>query len=231
MREFEALSKANKFITTSLPLVEILKSRYARTPCYNLGLASTYQSFASKRAQHTPFQIGFLGSLYEGQGVHWLAENWKIIRKLSGDKHSLHVYAMTRKGDTPLNGSPENGVFVKAAVPPSQVPKICEGLDALVIPALSKGRLPFVAFTKAYDYPGLGLPILCSDLPTIREVLEEERHALFFQPGDANGLADCIARLAGNQGLADSMASNLRQRASEFSWDSRARRWWEAVLQ
>jgi glycosyltransferase involved in cell wall biosynthesis len=138
---------------------------------------------------------------------------------------------MSRKGDTALPNCPEHGVFIKNPVPPSEVPKICENLDALVIPALNKGRLPFVAFTKAYDYPGLGLPILCSDLPTIREVIEAERHALYFPPGDAKALAACIARLSVNPDLADSMASNLRQRAAELSWDSRARRWWEAVLQ
>jgi heptosyltransferase-3 len=230
-KEFSSLSLAHKFITTSQPLVEILRSKYPQTPCFNLGLASTYQSSTPYRARTSPFQIGFFGSLYEGQGVHWLAENWNVIRNLSGQPHTLHIYAMSRKGDTALPNCPEHGVFIKNPVPPSEVPKICENLDALVIPALNKGRLPFVAFTKAYDYPGLGLPILCSDLPTIREVIEAERHALYFPPGDAKALAACIARLSVNPDLADSMASNLRQRAAELSWDSRARRWWEAVLQ
>ena len=88
-----------------------------------------------------------------------------------------------------------------------------------------------IAFTKAYDYAGLALPILASDLPTIREVLETETHALYFAPGSREGLAEAIQRLSANPDLRRMLTANLKERASFFSWDNRARRWWEIFAQ
>lgn len=231
INEIESISCADILITTSHPLSKTIGSIFPTKPCHNLGLACTYHSKTSFRAKSGPLRVGFFGSLYEEQGVQWIAKNWKSIRDLTGEMHSLHLYVIKRKSDEIIKSQPEHGVFVNDPVPPDRVPKASEQLDALIIPALDKGRLPFVAFTKVYDYPGLGLPILCSDLPTIREVLEGDKHAIFFPPGDTCALAGCISRLSNNPGLADYLVKNLRQKAFELSWDSRARRWWQSILQ
>jgi glycosyltransferase involved in cell wall biosynthesis len=110
------------------------------------------------------------------------------------------------------------------------VPSACADLNALIIPALDQAHRASIAFTKAYDYAGLGLPVLASELPTIREVLEPETHALYFEPGDAVGLASCVQRLSNDPRLAATMSRNLRQHSTELSWDARARRWWQSVL-
>jgi glycosyltransferase involved in cell wall biosynthesis len=105
----------------------------------------------------------------------------------------------------------------------------CQNLDALVIPPLDMAHRAHIAFTKAYDYAGLALPILASDLPTIREVLEPEKHALYFAAGSTEGLAEAIQRLSANPELRTILAANLEERASFFSWNNRARRWWEII--
>lgn len=231
VREFQALALAHRFVTTCNPLLQILRQRYSNTPCHNMGLAASYSPPRETDRDASCFRIGYFGSLSPEQGVPWLVENWEKIRSSCGQKIALEVFGRARKHDAPLKVSPDSGIQIHEPVPSNTVPAVAESLNALIIPALDQAHRARIAFTKAYDYPGLGLPILCSDLPTIREVLEAERHALYFQPGDANGLAGCITRLVANTGLADSMATNLRQRASELSWDSRARRWWEAALQ
>ncbi len=231
IREFEALALADRFITTCHPLVEILETRFPSTPRYNLGLAASYTPVPRRQVTNQPFKVGYFGSLSPEQGVPWLIKEWKNITPDRKGNIELHIFGRTRKNEAPLPTLSEFGVHIFDPLPSNQVPSAAKDLDALIIPALDLAHRASIAFTKAYDYAGLGLPILCSDLPTNREVLEADRHALFFKPGDANGLADCISRLAANPGLAVSIASNLRQRAAELSWDSRARRWWEAVLQ
>jgi heptosyltransferase-3 len=230
-REHEALARANRFITTCLPLVRILEKRYPEIPCHHLGLAASYSSVRIRSAVEPPFKIGYFGSLSIEQGVPWLAKEWKNIRLALGRDVELHIFGRSRKNEAPLEAPSASGIHIHDPVPSNAVPAASENLNGLIIPALDLAHRASIAFTKAYDYAGLGLPILCSDLPTIREVLDAERHALYFPPGDAQALAHCLSRLLANPGLADSMASNLRQRASELSWDSRARRWWEAVLQ
>lgn len=230
VREFEALSRAHQFITTCLPLVEILQARFPRTRCDNLGLASSYTPVTSKSADESPFKLGYFGSLSSEQGVPWLVREWKKIRSLCGQGVELHVYGRARRNESGLPSDPANGIHVHDPLPNNEVPAASEKLSALVIPSLDQAHRASIAFTKSYDYAGLGLPILASDLPTIREVLDDETHALYFQPGDANALAVCINRIATEPTLAESISSNLRHLAETLSWDSRARRWWQAVM-
>lgn len=230
VREFEALSRAHQFITTCLPLAEILQARFPRTRCDNLGLASSYTPAKPKLADESPFKVGYFGSLSSEQGVPWLMREWKKIRSLCGQGVELHVYGRARRNESTLPSDPANGIHVHDPVPNNEVPVASKKLSALVIPALDQAHRASIAFTKAYDYAGLGLPILASDLPTIREVLDEETHALYFPPGDTNALAACIDRIAAEPDLANSISGNLRRLAETISWDSRALRWWKAVM-
>jgi glycosyltransferase involved in cell wall biosynthesis len=229
-RELDALRLADTFITTCEPLVEILHTEFPGTKCHNLGLASTYASVASLPTPTDSFKIGYFGSLSSEQGVPWLAGAWKKIRALCGSPVELHIYGRGRRNEPSLPSDPENGVFVCDPIPTNLVPSACADLNALIIPALDQAHRASIAFTKAYDYASLGLPVLASDLPTIREVLEPETHALYFAPGNAVGLATCIQRISNDLSLAATISRNLRQRSAELSWDARACRWWESVL-
>ena len=226
-REFEALGFADHLMTTCLPLEKILAENFPSIPCINIGLAATYPSVSSTPVQSEALRIGYFGSISEEQGIPWIIENWNSIRALSHQKHELHIYGRMRRGEVMPSGAGEHGIHIHEPVPSNEVPLACQKLDALVIPPLDMAHRAHIAFTKAYDYAGLALPILASDLPTIREVLEPETHALYFAPGSSEGLAEAIQRLSANPELRRMLTANLKDRAAFFSWDNRAQRWWE----
>jgi glycosyltransferase involved in cell wall biosynthesis len=226
-REFEALGFADHLITTCLPLEKILAENFPSLPCDNIGLAATYPSVSSTPVQSKALRIGYFGSISEEQGIPWIIESWNAIRALSHQKHELHIYGRMRRGEVAPSEAKEDGIYIHEPVPSNEVPLACQNLDALVIPPLDMAHRAHIAFTKAYDYAGLALPILASDLPTIREVLEPEKNALYFAPGSREGLAKSIQRLSANPELRRMLTANLKERASFFSWDNRARRWWE----
>jgi glycosyltransferase involved in cell wall biosynthesis len=214
-------------MTTCLPLEKILAENFPSIPCDNIGLAATYASVSSTPLQSEVLRIGYFGSISEEQGIPWIIENWNAIRALSHQKHELHIYGRMRRGEVAPTEAKEDGIYIHEPVPSNEVPLACQNLDALVIPPLDMAHRAHIAFTKAYDYAGLALPILASDLPTIREVLEPEKHALYFAPGSREGLAKAIQRLFANPELRRMLTANLKNRASFFSWDNRAQRWWE----
>jgi glycosyltransferase involved in cell wall biosynthesis len=74
----------------------------------------------------------------------------------------------------------------------------------------------------------LGCPILCSDLPVLREVAGEG--ALFLPPGDSVALADAIERLMDRPDEAERLRAAGLENAKLFSWD-RAARETEAVFE
>lgn len=228
-REFEALAFADHLMTTCLPLEKILAENFPSLPCDNIGLAATYASVSSMPLQSEVLRIGYFGSISEEQGIPWLIKNWNAICGLSHRNHELHIYGRLRRGESAPIGAREDGIYIHEPVPSHEVPLACQNLDALVIPSLHMAHRAHIAFTKAYDYAGLALPIFASDLPTIREVLEPEKHALYFAPGSSEGLAGAIQRLSANPELRRILSTNLKDRASFFSWDNRARRWWEIL--
>ncbi len=96
---------------------------------------------------------------------------------------------------------------------------------------LHLGRAPIGALLSALDvlalpyrltmgqnaYPGLllealgvGVPLVTSDLPLLREVVEHERTALLVPPGDAVATATAISALLENRDLGSRMAAEQR---------------------
>jgi glycosyltransferase involved in cell wall biosynthesis len=226
-REFEALGFADHLMTTCLPLEKILAENFPSIPYDNIGLAATYPSVLSTPVQSGALRIGYFGSISEEQGIPWLIKNWHLIRQPTGAMHELHIYGRARRGEIAPFGDAEKGVYIHDPVPSQEVPSASRLLDAFVIPSLDMAHRASIAFTKAYDYAGLALPIIASDLPTIREVLEPEKHALYFTPGSAKGLASAIQRLFEKPALREIMTAALKERAAFFSWKNRARRWWD----
>ena len=69
-----------------------------------------------------------------------------------------------------------------------------------------------------------GRPIVASDLPSIRVILDHEVNALLVTPGDTAALAGAIERLLAEPGLASRLARAALERVPEYSWDRRAER-------
>ena len=77
---------------------------------------------------------------------------------------------------------------------------------------------------KVFEAFACGLPLVASDLPSLRELLEHERDAVLVAPDDAQALAEGIERLLGDEALRADIAQRLRARAEACTWDARARR-------
>lgn len=60
-----------------------------------------------------------------------------------------------------------------------------------------------------------GLPCICSDIPSLREVVKEKDAALFLAPGDHEKLAEQILLLYNNNGLRKEMGQKVRKRFEE----------------
>ncbi len=73
---------------------------------------------------------------------------------------------------------------------------------------------------KLFEYMAAGCAIVASDLPPMREVLDEE-DAAWAQPGNADSLARAIAGLAGDPRRARRMGERVREKAKTYSWSRR----------
>lgn len=80
----------------------------------------------------------------------------------------------------------------------------------------------FMSPLKLFEYMAAGVPIVASDLPSIREVLEHGENAWLVEPGNPKALADGIREVLGNGVLSSKMANQARLEVSQYTWQHRA---------
>ncbi len=100
-------------------------------------------------------------------------------------------------------------------------PEELEGLYAaaavLVFPSLAEGfGLPVIEAMRR------GVPVACSDIPTLREVAGNA--ALLMDPLSVQDIAGAVRRLTAGGEEAEGLRSAGPERAAQFSWERSARR-------
>ncbi len=95
--------------------------------------------------------------------------------------------------------------------------------DVLVLPNSAKPKISshYTSPLKLFQYMASGVPIVASDLPSIREILSDST-AFWFTPDDVNSLAECIQRVLSNQEEARAKAARAKELAKKYTWDARA---------
>ena len=106
---------------------------------------------------------------------------------------------------------PETPIYQKAA-------------DILIIPNSAKEDISklYTSPMKLFGYMASGRPIIASDLPSIREILNTS-NSYFFVADDATSLARSIDEVIGNYSEAEKRAEHALHEVQAYSWKNRAR--------
>ena len=233
--ERQALASADLLVTTTDVLKSLLREDFPQVPCLNLGLAcvGSHQAIPEPASLDQGLRLGYIGSVYPGQGVDWLLESWAGIRQNLGQEAKLLIAGGSQKDLAGLRRKAEGGaaaaVEFLGRISQADVPSFLARVNALVIPAMNEGRMPFVAITKAYDYLTYGRPVIASEIPSITEVMRPGKEAMGFKPGSAESLLNGLRNLIFSPDLATRMVQASKVRAGEFDPHLRARKYWRRL--
>jgi len=89
------------------------------------------------------------------------------------------------------------GVNLRGPQARERVPEALRSLDVLVVPSVWPETSPLV-IREAFL---TGVPVVASNIGGMPELIEAERNGLLFEPGDVDGLARALKRLADEPGL------------------------------
>ncbi len=114
--------------------------------------------------------------------------------------------------------------------PYRDLPENQQAADVLVIPNTAKDLLSsrFTSPLKVFAHMASGVPIVASDVPSIREILSEET-ALFVAPDDPTSLAEGIRKVELDALAPLERASRAREAVLAYSWSARAKLILDAV--
>ena len=96
----------------------------------------------------------------------------------------------------------------------SDLPRCYASADVFVAPATGGESFGIVLLEAL----AAGTPVVASDLPGFRSVVDDGRTASLVPVGDARGLADAVDALLSNQSLREAQVTAGREAVEEYDW-------------
>lgn len=113
----------------------------------------------------------------------------------------------------------------------ANIPKYLKAADVLLLPNSAREVISalYTSPLKLFEYMASRRPIVASDLPSLREVLDEST-AMFFTPDDAQSLADSIELVLEHKEESAQKADRAYEKVKEHTWKKRAERILQSLI-
>lgn len=170
--------------------------------------------------------ILYTGHLYDWKGASVLAETAKALT----DRCFVFVGGTLRDVEnfSRKYGTIEN-IIIKGYEPHERIPQYLKSADVLVLPNSRKSKDKNFALHSEYDtvpiklfeYMASGTPIVASDLPSIREFLDEES-TVFVEADNPKDLESGIEAVLRDSILACRISERARVVSAAYTWEMRA---------
>lgn len=167
--------------------------------------------------------VVYTGGLLEWKGVEILVE---AARELPD---AMIVIAGGMQQDVERIRAAASGlenVRVDGFQPPAAVREYLAAADVGVVPNRSQPAISarYTSPLKVFEAMACGLPLVASDLPSLRDLLEDGADAVLVAPDDPAALAAGLRRVLDDEPLRARITRRLRERAPRHTWDARAAR-------
>lgn len=164
--------------------------------------------------------IMYTGHFYDWKGVQTLANaaqllsDDKLVVFVGGDDFYLRKFKLRNKN--------YKNILILGHRPYKQIPFYLKSADILVLP--NSAQQPQVNWTsplKMFEYMAAQKPIVASDLPSLREILNKN-NALLVEADNPRALSDGIKKILINQDLSDKIILQASRDVQNYTWEKRA---------
>ena len=173
-------------------------------------------------------QAGYVGHLYPGRGIELVLN----LAEKNGDI-DFHVVGGTDADVTALKARslPAN-LTVHGFVSPGEIGSFYASFDLFLAPYQTRVTVSggggdtsaFMSPLKIFEYMSWGKPLLASDLPVLREVLENGKTALLLPPDQPEAWSAALRRLVEDPQDAKRLGAAAQETfGKNYTWTRRAR--------
>lgn len=221
-QEALVLQKSRAVIAITRQLAERLQTRYDLQRSFTIIPSATALPTrqAEKDWQQAGKRIVYAGSMYGWKGVDDLVT---AAADLPADCE-IHL----------VGGTPEAIEKLRQAAPTQGAKLVFHGYLShqetlahleraciAVLPNRAGSVSDFTSPLKLFEYMAAGCAIVASDLPVLREILDDD-NAAWFPAGDAKKLAETLRNLLATPTQLQAMAQQTTALARQYTWTGRA---------
>jgi glycosyltransferase involved in cell wall biosynthesis len=221
-----------KLIVISESLQRIYVSAYGDLPCVDVchdaadvPPAGTMPEYAWP-GRPDRLQIGYVGHLYRGRGTDLIL---RCAERLPD--HDFHIVGGTEHDLAHWRPQGGANVHFHGFIPPARVPAVLSRCDVLLLPyqkGLSLGgrnidTSGWMSPMKLFEYMAARKAIIASDLPVLREVLNED-NAVLVPPDDLDGWIAALRACEDQPYRECHAAAAYADFLAHYTWDQRAAR-------
>jgi len=183
-----------------------------------------------EEARQDALQVGYVGSLYSGKGMEVVSEVAPSMPDID-----FHVVGGTDDDIAKwrLRIDAEN-LYFHGFVSQEEVSRYMAALDICLLPNqrsvavygsddLDIGR--YTSPLKMFEYMSHGKPIIASNLPVLRDVLQDRKNALLCDPENPDEWKKALRSLEENECLQRRLGAEAQKDFEDrYTWQARARR-------
>jgi glycosyltransferase involved in cell wall biosynthesis len=169
-------------------------------------------------------KILYLGQLYPQKGTDILIQSLKYLpgRELIiiGGNKKEDVLRIQKLCDRVCA---KDRVVITGHVEPCELENYFSQIGVGVIPILDVIETQlFTSPLKLFDYMAAKIPIVASNLPSIREVLSDGETGILVEPNNPKRLAEGIEKMLSDPVLAQKISEQAYQKAKNYTWEKRS---------
>lgn len=175
--------------------------------------------------------ITYTGHLYKENGVYTLAQTSQYLPEdylivfvggMPNDVEKFRSYC--RKIKT-------KNILLVGHQLHKEIPYWLKASDTLVMPYSARHKIAkyYMSSLKMFEYMASQVPIITSDLPSVREILNEN-NAFFVKPDSAKDLAQGMKTILTKTDFYAKLAKRAYDDVQDYTWSKRAKRIYQFII-
>ena len=184
------------------------------------GAGVDIEIFAPSSEKFDDFSVILVARLLKDKGIREYIEAGKIIKKLKVPVRLLLVGSVDHNNPSSMSineiqDAHDNG-YIEYLGFRTDISDLYKKSHVACLPSYREG-LP----KSLIEAAACGLPIVTTDVPGCRQLVESHNNGFLIPPRDSNSLADCLMHLFENERLLNDMAKSSRALAERiFGYDN-----------
>lgn len=163
----------------------------------------------------------YTGHLYKWKGVDVLLDTAKRLPDVlfifvGGTEKDIESFKQKVK---------VKNVLIAGKKPHSEIPLWLQSADVLALPNSATSNISkfYTSPLKMFEYMAVKKPIIASDLPSLREVLNN-KNSVLVAPDNPEALAEGIKKVLSDAHFAEAIAEQAFQDVQQYTWRKRAKK-------